>query len=101
MPVSYGFNELSNATAWDPSWNYDSSGDAATTEDSETDGEGTEGDEDGNDEANREEEQSPENTSPSNGGGNNGDNGGGGNEPNLPQPPTVDDVIGDLEDLFN
>ena len=103
VPVSYGFNELSNATAWDPSWNYDSSGDAATTEDSETDGEGTEGDEDGNDEANREEEQSPENTSPSNGGGNNGDNGGGGggNEPNLPQPPTVDDVIGDLEDLFN
>ena len=105
VPVSYGFNELSNATAWDPSWNYDSSGDAATTGDSETDGEGTEGDEDGNDEANREEEQSPENTSPSNGGGNNGDNGGGGggggNEPNLPQPPTVDDVIGDLEDLFN
>lgn len=105
VPVSYGFNELSNATAWDPSWNYDSSGDAATTEDSETDGEGTEGDEDGNDEANREEEQSPENTGPSNGGGNNGDNGGGagggGNEPNLPQPPTVDDVIGDLEDLFN
>lgn len=105
VPVSYGFNELSNATAWDPSWNYDSSGDAATTEDSETDGEGTAGDEDGNDEANREEEQSPENTGPSNGGGNNGDNGGGagggGNEPNLPQPPTVDDVIGDLEDLFN
>ena len=99
VPVSYGFNELANASAWDPSWSYDSSSDSATTEDEESDEDSSE-DDDENNNADRDNNQSSPQTSAPSGDRGDGDEGGGGDEPNLPEPPTVDDVIDDLENMF-
>ena len=99
VPVSYGFNELANASAWDPSWSYDSSSDSATTEDEESDEDSSE-DDDENNNADRDNNQSSPQTSAPSGDRGDGDEGGGGDEPSLPEPPTVDDVIDDLEDMF-
>src|SRR5699024_11140779 len=106
VPVSYGFNELSNATAWDPSWNSTPSTDSSGTTGGTTRGGGAGG------EATREEETDSGTTpspdagdgarpsDPPEGGDTGGDDGGGGNAPAPPAPPSVDDVIGDLEDIF-
>ena len=99
VPVSYGFNELANASAWDPSWSYDSSSDSATTEDEESDEDSSE-DDDENNNADRDNNQSSPQTSAPSGDRGDGDEGGGGDEPSLPEPPTVDDVIDDLENMF-
>lgn len=102
-PVRYGSNDLSNATAWDPTWNSTPStgGTASTDEDSGSEGEGDDA-EDGDGNGNGDSEGGGETgTGESDaGGGDGGGDTGGGEEPAAPQVPSVDDVIGDLQDMF-
>ncbi|MDN6272659.1 MAG: penicillin-binding protein [Corynebacterium casei] len=104
-PVRYGSNDLSNATAWDPTWNSTPStgGTASTDEDSDSEGEGDDaedGDGNGNGDSEGGGETGTGESGADAGGGDGGGDTGGGEEPAAPQVPSVDDVIGDLQDMF-
>ena len=100
-PVRYGSNDLSNATAWDPTWNSTPSTGGTASTDEDSDSEGEDGDSDGN--GNGDSEGGGETGTGESGadaGGDGGGDTGGGEEPAAPQVPSVDDVIGDLQDMF-
>ena len=105
-PVRYGSNELSNATAWDPSWNSSSSSSGAASGDDEDgdDAEGEDGEDSGDGESGEASDGGGEGSDTAgDAGGDAGGEGaaeGGGDAPAEPQVPSVDDVIGDLQDIF-
>lgn len=105
-PVRYGSNELSNATAWDPPWNSSSSSSGAASGDDEDgdDAEGEDGEDSGDGESGEASDGGGEGSDTAgDSGGDAGGEGaaeGGGDAPAEPQVPSVDDVIGDLQDIF-
>lgn len=100
-PVRYGSNSMTNATVWDPSWNSapaptDGGGDAEDSDEAADDAEGGDGDGNGNgngDDAGG--DTGGGDTGGDAGGGDTGDGGG-----DVPQAPSIDDVIGDFQDIF-